>query len=226
MAYRDQWKMLHVLNTSKKGILQESELIELGIDCYPDTIQYLLSDGLVTRDVNGNYALHPLVFRMLNRFLVAMGAADMKEVFVDTPSCFVVMPFSASWSDLVFKNLIQAALNAASIECIRGDMIPRVGKLSENIVKQIQTTGLVLADISVPNANVFYELGIADTIGRDVILLYEANAKQSIPADIQGAHYFAYDINNLALSAQKLTDNLLKWKADNKVDITLQYCRK
>lgn len=38
MAYRDQWKMLHSLNTSKRGALNETELIEMGIDCYPDTI--------------------------------------------------------------------------------------------------------------------------------------------------------------------------------------------
>lgn len=226
MSYRDQWKMLHVLNTSKRGVLNESELIDMGIDCFPDTIQYLHLDGIVDRDSNANYTLHPVVYRMLNKFLVTMGPADMKEVFVDVPSCFVVMPFSQPWSDTVFYDFIKPALEAAAMECVRGDMIPRVGKLSENIVKQIQTAGLVIGDISAPNANVFYELGIADTIGRDVFLLYEKSAEQNLPADIQGAHYYAYDKNNLVQSAKDLTESLKQWKAENRVDITLQYCRK
>jgi predicted nucleotide-binding protein len=98
--------------------------------------------------------------------------------------------------------------------------------LSENIVKQIQRAGLVIADISAPNANVFYELGIADTIGRDVFLLYEKNIEQNLPADIQGAHYYAYDRNNIPESVERFAESLIQWKADYRVDITLKYCRK
>jgi len=226
MAYRDQWKMLHLLNTSMRGALTETQLIEMGIDCYPDTIHYLRDCGIVEADSAGVYNLNPLVRRMLNTFMVAMGPGDMKEIYVDVPSCFIIMPFSEGWSNTVFYDFIQPAVLNSDMECVRGDMIPRVGRLSENIVKQIQRTGLVIADISVPNANVFYELGIADTIGRDVFLLYEKNIEQNLPADIQGAHYYAYDRNDLIQSTRDLTNELLKWKADKKADITLKYCRK
>jgi hypothetical protein len=226
MAYRDQWKMLHLLNTSMRGALKETELIEMGIDCYPDTIQYLTDDGIVEMDGTGAYSLNPMVRRMLNKFMIAMGPGDMKEIYVDVPSCFIVMPFSEEWSDTVFYDFIQPAVIKSKMECVRGDMIPRVGKLSENIVKQIQRAGLVIADISAPNANVFYELGIADTIGRDVFLLYEKNIEQSLPADIQGAHYYAYDRNNIPESVERFAESLIQWKADYRVDITLKYCRK
>ena len=226
MAYRDQWKMLHLLNTSMRGTLKETELIEMGIDCYPDTIQYLKNDGIVEMDSAGLYSLNPMVQRMCNKFMIAMGPADMKEIYVDVPSCFVVMPFSEEWSNTVFYDFIQPAVIQSKMECVRGDMIPRVGKLSENIVKQIQRAGLVIADISISNANVFYELGMADTIGRDVFLLYEKSAEQSLPADIQGAHYFAYNRNDLTEEVKRFSDNLVQWKTDNRVDITLKYCRK
>ncbi|HRO47939.1 hypothetical protein [Agriterribacter sp.] len=226
MAYRDQWKMLHLLNTSMRGALKETELIEMGIDCYPDTIQYLKDDGIVEMDSSGAYSLNPIVRRMLNKFMIAMGAGDMKELYVDVPSCFIVMPFSEKWSDTVFYDFIQPAVIKAKMECVRGDMITRVGKLSENIVKQIQRTGLVIADISVTNANVFYELGIADTIGRDVFLLYEKHIEQNLPADIQGAHYYAYDRNNIPESVERFAESLLQWKENYRVDITLKYCRK
>jgi hypothetical protein len=226
MAYRDQWKMLHLLNTSMRGALKETELIEMGVDCYPDTIQLLKGEGIVEMDSSGVYSLNPVVGRMLNKFMIAMGAGGMKEIYVDVPSCFIVMPFSEQWSNKVFYNFIQPAVKKSEMECVRGDMIPRVGKLSENIVKQIQKAGLVIADISVPNANVFYELGIADTMGRDVFLLYEKSAEQNLPADIQGAHYFAYNSNNITEEVERFADNLIQWKTENRVDITLKYCRK
>src|SRR5690606_36178163 len=150
-----------------------------------------------------------------NKFMIAMGAGDMKEIYVDVPSCFIVMPFSGEWSNTVFYDFIQPAVIKSKMECIRGDMIPRVGKLSENIVKQIQRTGLVIADVSAPNANVFYELGIADAIGRDVFLLYEKHIEQNLPADIQGAHYYAYDRNNIPESVERFAENLIQWKALN-----------
>ena len=68
MAYRDQWKMLHLLNTSIRGALTETELIEMGIDCYPDTIHYLRDCGIVEADTAGVYNLNPMVRRMLNTF--------------------------------------------------------------------------------------------------------------------------------------------------------------
>ncbi|HRP56130.1 hypothetical protein [Agriterribacter sp.] len=226
MAYRDQWKMLHLLNTSMHGALKETELIEMGIDCYPDTIQYLTDDGIVEMDGTRTYSLNPLVRRMLNKFMITMGPAEMKEIYVDIPSCFIVMPFSEEWSNTVFYDFIKPAVIKSKMECVRGDMIPRVGKLAENIVKHIQRAGLVIADISVPNANVFYELGIADTIGRDVFLLYEKNTEQNLPADIQGAHYYAYDRNNIRGSVERFAESLIQWKKDYRVDNTLKYCRK
>src|SRR5690606_13752699 len=125
----------------------ETELIEMGVDCYPDTIQLLKGEGIVEVDSSGVYSLNPIAGRMLNKFMIAMGAGDMKEIYVDVPSCFIVMPFSGEWSNTVFYDFIQPAVIKSKMECIRGDMIPRVGKLSENIVKQIQRTGLVIADV-------------------------------------------------------------------------------
>lgn len=225
MSHRDQWKMIHALNTSKKGELHETELLDMGVDCYPDTIQLLNMEGIVERDNNGMFRLNPFVFKMLNKFLVAKGPAGMKEIYVDVPSCFVVMPFSEAWSKLVYDEIIQPAVEDAGIQCIRGDMVPRVGKLAENIVQYIQRVGLVLAEISVLNANVFYELGIADAVGRDVFLLFDKSVSNSLPADIQGAHFFSYNREDVVESKKNLTSQLLIWKENNRVEATSKYCR-
>lgn len=222
MSYRDQWKMLHLLNTSKKGRLSADELREMGVDCYNDTVLYVKQQNLVL-DQYGEYTLHPVVMTLMNQFLLMQGPTDMKEIYVDTPECFVVMPFSEPWSAEIYE-FIKNALEEAAIKCVRGDMIPRVGKLSDNIVKKLQKAGLVVAEITSPNPNVYYELGLADMMGRDVFLLFDKNAEQQLPADIQGAHYYAYDKSNLPQSHHELVQHLLEWKTQNCVDATLKHC--
>lgn len=217
--------MLHLLNTSKKGELTEAELIDMGVDCYPDTIQFLEVNGLVKRSKSGVYKLNPIVLKMLNTFLVARGPTGTKEVYVDFPSCFVVMPFSQPWSDGVYEQIIKAALTDSQIQCVRGDIIPRVGKLADNVAVQLQRAGLVIAEISDPNPNVYYELGVADTLGKDVYLLYDKSASLNLPADIQGVHYYSYDRSNPTQSREFLAKELEKWKQENKVDNVPKYCR-
>ena len=41
MSSRAQWKMIHTLNTCTKGQLSTNELMDMGVDCYNDTIQEL-----------------------------------------------------------------------------------------------------------------------------------------------------------------------------------------
>ncbi|WP_191040582.1 hypothetical protein [Spirosoma validum] len=226
MAYGDQWKMLHMLNTSRTGKLTEAELVEMGIDCHDDTVQLLVDDGLVEYDPQHEvYRLNRTTRKMLNTFLVAMGSTDTKEIHINMPSCFVIMPFSKLWSTVVYEEIIKAAIEDANLTCIRGDMIPRVGKLANNVAVQIQEVGLIVAEISENNPNVFYELGIADSLGKDVFLLYDKTQEANLPADIQGAHYYAYNRSNRRQSREYIRQELEKWKAENKVDNVLKYCR-
>ena len=223
MAQRDQWKMLHLLNTSPTGSISRQALGEMGINCHFDTIQILEMAGLVMREADDTYHLTPPATAMMNNFMVADGITGMNELYIDVSSCFVVMPFGQPWSDKVYKDYIQAALNDAAIKCVRGDAIPRVGKLAGNVIKEIQKAGLIIVDITAPNPNVYYELGVADTIGKDVFLLFEKDSLQQLPADIQGAHYYAYNINDLETSRKELTAALNDWKQQHCVEATTKH---
>ena len=62
----------------------------------------------------------------------------------------------------------------------------------------------MIADVTNKNPNVFYELGIAHTVGRDVILI--SQKKEDVPFDIQNLQYYLYtDDEN---GKQKLRDDL------------------
>lgn len=69
----------------------------------------------------------------------------------------------------------------------RADDVPRPGIIvCEGICKRIQEADFTVADISVPNDNVFYELGLAYGIGSKIILIHQAGAEFGE----QAARYF------------------------------------
>jgi len=104
---------------------------------------------------------------------------------VDYPEAFVIMPFSEPWSDRLYSDMIEPAVKAAGLDCVRGDTAVRVGDLARNIWDAIMRAGVVIAEVSVPNPNVFYELGLAHALGKDRFILKHGTAK--LPADFGGA---------------------------------------
>jgi predicted nucleotide-binding protein len=69
--------------------------------------------------------------------------------------------------------------------------------------------GVIIADISVPNPNVFFEIGLASGLGKDPLLLKRKDTP--LPADFGGARYLEYDIDDLAKGRDLLKRQLIEW---------------
>jgi hypothetical protein len=67
--------------------------------------------------------------------------------------------------DAVYQNLFQPALEAAGLQPFRADDEEAAGDILKDMFAELVTADFVLADISILNANVFYELGIRHTVG-------------------------------------------------------------
>lgn len=83
---------------------------------------------------------------------------------------FAIMPFRPKWSIYVYNEFIKPVVAAAGLEAKRADEMTGRNVL-QDIWKAIYTSRLVIAEISELNANVYYELGIAHTLGKKAILL-------------------------------------------------------
>lgn len=214
MSERSMWKMLHLLYTLRPGQrgLSYQELEDVGIDCRPDTIDSLKTSGVVSYDA-GVFTLTEAAGRILGTCVVANKRWSSDDMWVDYPSAFVVMPFTEPWSNTVFEQMIKPGVTEAGLTCIRGDTIARVGDLTQNIWGALLHAGIVVADVSALNANVFYELGLAHALGKDAVMLKQAASK--IPADIGGAHYHEYDIQSLEDAKSWLRSELAQWGKDN-----------
>ena len=104
---------------------------------------------------------------------------EIQENFV-----FVLMPFSESWSDYIWRKQIKLTVEKIAdynLICKRADDL--YGRdIMQDIYESLLTASVIIADMTNRNANVFYELGIAHTLGKDVILL--AQSIDDIPFDL------------------------------------------
>lgn len=228
MSNYAMWKMLHLihlygrLGPDGQSALTRSELNKAGIDCTADTIAPLVQGGAVVfhpdpggDSTNSRYTLAPATIKVLEACVVAGRSVHDVHVRVDYPQAFVVMPFREDWSDRVYSELIEPAVTGAGLECLRGDTIVRVGALNTNLWRAMMQAGVVIADVSAPNINVFYEIGLADALGKDVFVLKQPGA--NLAADIGGAHYYEYEKGQPALALPLLEAGLRKWSDEHRV---------
>ena len=88
--------------------------------------------------------------------------------------------------------LFRPALEAAGLQPFRADDEESAGDILKDMFAELVTADFVLADISILNANVFYELGIRHTVGpRGVICLHAGWANR--PFDVAPQRTFKYD---------------------------------
>lgn len=109
----------------------------------------------------------------------------------------IMMPFDAKF-DRVYKTLSQTA-EAAGLRCRRADDIWENPAIIQDVVSLIDRSRVVICDCTGRNANVFYEIGIAHTLGRDVILITQSES--DIPFDLRHLRYLKYLDNGEGLSS-------------------------
>jgi hypothetical protein len=102
-----------------------------------------------------------------------------------------MMPFQKEFDD-VFATL-QAASEDAGLVCMRADNIWDAPQVMQDVVSLIDRSKIVVADCTGRNPNVFYEIGIAHTLGREVVMITQATS--DIPFDLRHLRFVPY-LNN------------------------------
>src|SRR5439155_14139443 len=102
---------------------------------------------------------------------------------------FVLMPFNAKL-EKVYTNHIKKMGDELGVTIRRADEIFLPGPFMEKVWDGICAAQLILADCTERNANVFYEIGMAHTVGKKVVLITRSN--DDIPSDIKHFDYIPY----------------------------------
>jgi hypothetical protein len=106
-------------------------------------------------------------------------------------TCFVLMPFEARFQ-IVYET-ISAALGGL-MTCARADDLKIGSPILERILSGLQSSELIIADLTGRNANVFYEVGLAHTRTKNVLLLTQKI--KDVPFDLQGLFCHTYSVNS------------------------------
>jgi NDP-sugar pyrophosphorylase family protein len=130
-------------------------------------------------------------------------------------SCFVILPFHDPYVSIL-NNVIRPIVERHGFECHIADQTAP-GVITNDIWEGINRAGLVLAEISEDNMNVWYELGLAHALSKKVILLRQiSNKSRHLPFDVAHQRVLMYD----PVKAE-LPGLLDKWVAEAQVSDSL-----
>ena len=114
---------------------------------------------------------------------------------------FVIMPFSEDLDDLYYFGIYETVNECEGI-CIRMDEEQFTGGILSQIYKNINESHIIIAEVTRHNPNVYYEIGYAHALNRQVILL--TNDIKTAPFDLTGFNHIVYT------SIKDLKNKLLK----------------
>ena len=111
--------------------------------------------------------------------------------------CFVIMPFGKKEGidfDKVYENILKPAIEKAEMIPLREDEEISGGIIHKTMIEKIIFSDFVIADVSIENANVFYELGIRHMASKSNTLLI--SSKDIRLFDIKPMRYYKYGLEN------------------------------
>jgi hypothetical protein len=101
---------------------------------------------------------------------------------------------SADELKLRYDDLIKEAILKArpDIEVTRADEVSLPGTITTDIITRLMHSDFVVADVTFPNPNVFYELGLRHACRPGTIIIKDKNGP-SVPFDIAHLRYIEYE---------------------------------
>ena len=107
------------------------------------------------------------------------------------PRAFVLMPFQTEFHR-IYTDLILPALTEVGYEVRRADSILDQRNILADIVRGIVEADLVIAELTILNANVLYELGIAHGLMKPTIMLTQDIGQ--LPFDLRSYRVVIYSV--------------------------------
>ncbi|MCL6257459.1 hypothetical protein M3O96_00045 [Aquiflexum sp. TKW24L] len=138
---------------------------------------------------------------------------------------FIVRPFNTKIirqkdlaSDKIFENkinfdevekiLIQPVLTELNLRGGTTGEIFEAGEIREDMFSLLLLADIVIADITIHNANVFYELGVRHALRKNKTILLKSQNIDTIPFDILGYRYVSYDYQNPSNAINDLRESI------------------
>jgi hypothetical protein len=160
-------------------------------------IQVKLSKDFIQLQRALGFSLTEIAGRNAKSFTITPVFARPDVVMCDV---FVMMPFSDEMSD-AYSVIVDSCVKL-NLSVQRADDFFGASHVIQDIWSLINSAKVIVCDCTHKNPNVFYELGIAHTLGKDVILITQNEA--DVPSDLRHWRYILYGAGEATLP-DKLT---------------------
>jgi nucleoside 2-deoxyribosyltransferase len=108
--------------------------------------------------------------------------------------CLVLLPLR-DHTKAVHDKILEPAIRRSGYQPVRADLLRGTQTIHEDVVDQIESCTVVIADLTDDNPNVNYEIGLARTLGRPIIMICELRSPDQVPFYYKGQRIQFYDRN-------------------------------
>lgn len=115
--------------------------------------------------------------------------------------CFVAMPYGVKWFEPVKQTILDAG-KAKRFDCVVSLDMRAAGEIVKQIWRQLRRAEAVVADLTNRNPNVYYEVGLAHALGKEIIFIKQDRKK--LPFDLSTSRCIQYDKGDLGYLRDEL----------------------
>ena len=133
------------------------------------------------------------------------------QIQTEKPTAFSITKFEKDFDDL-YDNVIAPICEGFGYKSIRADKCYASSLIIQDIIREISNASLVIADITMDNPNVFYELGYAHALEKPTILLADEKKRDLLPFDVRGYRTIFYQNT---IGGKKEIEDLLRKYVEN-----------
>lgn len=211
-VYRDE---LHRVELDQTRAALESDMKRMYEEIYRDRgrwdeINHLVVDmakSLKWRDSSAQIS-SPIDSE---RFLKSFGI-DPSIITISQNQVFILTPLNDE--EVPVTNVVHAACDEAGLRAIRGDESKISGSILPVVIKEIVRSRFVIANINGRNPNVFYEMGIAQALGKDILMFCRREDVSEVPFDLAQQHIIFYRNQKELRTRMRKAISQLGWETD------------
>lgn len=113
------------------------------------------------------------------------------EIKTNLATVFSIMKFEKDFDEL-YTDVIIPKCKQFGYRSVRADECYTTTAIIQDIIKEITDASVIIADVTMDNPNVFYELGYAHALKKPTILLADVDKRERLPFDISGQRVVFY----------------------------------
>ena len=136
------------------------------------------------------------------------GAGDENAEQNWNTTCFYITAIGSEGSDarkhsdLFLNSLVQPAMDELGLDVVRADHIGSPGMITTNVLEHIKKSRLVIADLSMLNPNVFYEIALRHTCKLPIVQIIQKSDR--LPFDVNQVNTIQIDTTDIYTLVPKI----------------------